>query len=106
MKIKLNTLFFFGLTILAIGCKTEEQVLEDKMPTENAPIVAQYKDTIERNKAIGRFQSNPSYILSGSLVYQDGKMSLQMTREEADSLGIPRNVYTRFERLVESYNKK
>lgn len=95
-----------SLALVLVGCTNIEQAPVEALETNTVPTVAQYKDTIERNKAIGRFQSNPSYILSGSLVYQDGKMSLQMTREEADSLGIPRDVYARFERLVESYNKK
>ncbi len=99
-------IILLNLLLVIFGCTQKEQAPEETTTVENVPTVAQYKDTIERNKAIGRFQSNPSYILSGSLVYQDGKMSLQMTREEADSLGIPRDVYTRFERLVESYNKK
>lgn len=99
-------IILLNLLLVIFGCTQKEQAPEEITTVENVPTVAQYKDTIERNKAIGRFQSNPSYILSGSLVYQDGKMSLQMTREEADSLGIPRDVYARFERLVESYNKK
>ena len=105
MKTNTHFLLYLGMALLLAGCRSEEQEPEKKSVAEMVPTIVQYKDTVERNMSIGRLQSNPSFILSGSIECKNGKMVLNMTREQADSLGIPEDTYNRFEQFVENYNK-
>ena len=44
-------------------------------------------------------------LLANSMVYKDGKWSMALTMEEADSLGVPPSLYNQYQKQIEELNK-
>lgn len=69
------------------------------------PIVSAIADSLRLRQVKSAIQSSPAALLANSMEYNDGKWSMALTKEDADSLGVPRSLYEQYLLKIEELNK-
>ena len=100
----------FFLTILYIlavcSCASiKEADIQQPRATLLKPTLSVISDSVAIKKVKSAIQSSPAALLANSMVYKDGKWSLALTMEEADSLGVPPSLYNQYQKQIEELNK-
>lgn len=100
----------FFLTILYIlavcSCASiKETEIQPSRPVLLKPALSAITDSVAIKKVKSAIQSSPAALLANSMVYKDGKWSMALTKEEADSLGVPQSLYNQYKKQIEKLNK-
>lgn len=72
---------------------------------QDKPEVSAITDSLKLRQVKSAIQSSPAALLANSMVYKDGKWSMALTMEEADSLGVPQSLYNQYKKQIEKLNK-
>ena len=101
MKIRLY--LFVGLAVISCASIKEAdlQTAEKSLPE---PSLISISDSVRIRQIKSAIQSSPEALLSNSIAYEDGLWSLSLSREGADSLGVPENLYQHYLEKLESLN--
>ena len=96
MKHQINRVFFFCLLLLISSCSIMEESIHEvvERPLPTSPMVASSLDSTQVFKVKSTIQRSPEYLLSAYVIIKDGKLQLDISKEERKELGITENEYT------------
>ena len=98
------------LTALFSGCAVTEgaegPVTDASIADVHEPSLIEMQDDDRRATALSKVQSNPEYIMAGAICYENGQYILSITNEQADSLGIPASVYSKFQSYINELHEQ
>lgn len=102
----MNKALSFLFAIIVCSCaniKEAEILLNNRV--QDKPEVSAITDSLKLRQVKSAIQSSPAALLANSMVYKDGKWSMALTMEEADSLGVPQSLYNQYKKQIEKLNK-
>lgn len=90
------------IVVLLGSCSTilevEEQQNNERIVKE--PSVVSQLDSVSFIRVKSTIQASSSALLANSMVYRDGSWSLDITVEEADSLGVSKRLYVNYLSII------
>ncbi len=101
-----NTCIFLATFLLLIAsCSLEELTPEQQRQVINHHLTTKSVGTaIDSLEMVSRIQSDKEIILMNQLWFRDGKFILELSKEDAESLGIPNELYDKYSKYVEKIN--
>lgn len=88
------------------SCASIKEVDNQQLrPVLQTPTISGIVDSVAVEKIKSAIQSSPAALLANSMVCKDGKWSMALTMEEADSLGVPQSLYNQYKKQIEELNK-
>jgi len=101
--------FIFASTVLlllAFSCSmSQESYEEDNYYIDSEPKIAVVKEQRKLDNIKGFIQSDKESILANSVECLNGKYILSISKEEADTLGIDKKLYSRYIKMVDNLNR-
>ena len=92
--------------LIVCSCASIKEVDNQQLrPVLQTPTISGIVDSVAVEKIKSAIQSSPAALLANSMVYKDGKWSMALTMEEADSLGVPQSLYNQYKKQIEELNK-
>lgn len=85
--------------------------LEELTPEQQRQIISNHLATkvkavpIDSLEMVSRMQSDKEIMLINQVWYRDGKFILELSRADAESLGIPDELYDKYSKYVDKINK-
>ena len=95
-----------SLVLLLCSCAAihEAEVQQAVEPIVKEPVIACQLDSVQTSRLKSEIQASPPNLLANSLIYNNGKWAMGITSVEADSLGVPKALYSKYEVLVQKLN--